>query len=522
MRLIFKYIFITIPFIFIIAIISFNTQAANISESIYREYNPSECISLPNNLDYPPWGDPAEWDDSIEIYSSEIPASAKITSVEFEAKSCFPRWELDEISIEFGNDAIMYEATSISGPYTGSGCRTYSRYFSWEFDNDNPAQNWRIHIEDSGGYYCLEHQGIVCTEWVSYAATLCDWKVIIHYDIPIIETKERNALIALFNSTNGDNWFDNLGWKSPPLDSDGFAMPGTECGWYGIGCDGEHVTGLWLGDNNIEGNIPVEIGDLIDLTHIWFANNQLTGNIPPELVNLTNLTYLWIDNNQLTGEIPSELGNLTNLTEMYVQANRLTGDIPPEFGNLINLRKLWLASNQLTGKIPPELGTLFNLTGLGLDNNQLSGNIPLELGDLTNLTELWLHVNQLNGNIPPELGELTNLLKLGLFNNQLTGDIPFELMNLVNLEYLKICENYLFTDNDSLRDFLDSYDPGWEDCQQISPYCDFDSDLDTDGEDLSEFISSYINKIFPNADVNDDGVIDLNDIAKFAQWFGSI
>ena len=49
--------------------------------------------------------------------------------------------------------------------------------------------------------------------------------------IPAIE---RAALIALYTSTDGDQWTDNSGWKEPPLAADGFALPGTEGTWYGI------------------------------------------------------------------------------------------------------------------------------------------------------------------------------------------------------------------------------------------------------------------------------------------------
>jgi hypothetical protein len=58
----------------------------------------------------------------------------------------------------------------------------------------------------------------------------------------IIPAAERNALIALYNSTDGDNWTNNNGWKDPPLDLDDFAMPGTEGNWYGITLDAGGTT----------------------------------------------------------------------------------------------------------------------------------------------------------------------------------------------------------------------------------------------------------------------------------------
>jgi len=42
-----------------------------------------------------------------------------------------------------------------------------------------------------------------------------------------VPAAERVALIALYNSTSGAGWSDNSGWKTAPLDADGFAMPGT-------------------------------------------------------------------------------------------------------------------------------------------------------------------------------------------------------------------------------------------------------------------------------------------------------
>ena len=45
-----------------------------------------------------------------------------------------------------------------------------------------------------------------------------------------IPASERAALLALYNSTNGDQWWTNDGWRTPPLHTDGFAVPGTVMG----------------------------------------------------------------------------------------------------------------------------------------------------------------------------------------------------------------------------------------------------------------------------------------------------
>ena len=257
----------------------------------------------------------------------------------------------------------------------------------------------------------------------------------------VIPASERAALTSLYNSTNGDKWDNNSGWKQPPLHGDGFALPGTECSWYGVECTGGFVTKVGL------------------------YSNQLSGSIPTELGNLTNLALLSLNSNQLSGSIPPQLGNLTNLTFLALGSNQLSGSIPPELGNLTNLMFFNLDSNQLSGSIPPQLGSLTNLTFLHLNSNQLSGSIPPELGNLTNLALLYLNSNQLSGSIPPELGNLTNLGILYLNSNQLAGNIPAEIMNLKSLWEIDICNNNLYTSNPNLRDFLNGLQPEWESCQ---------------------------------------------------------
>ena len=245
---------------------------------------------------------------------------------------------------------------------------------------------------------------------------------------------DRNALVAFYDSTGGDNWRGNAYWKSDrPLDQ-----------WFGVFTDTHgRVIALHLISNRLTGEIPAELGNLTNLEELSLDDNQLTGEIPAELGNLAILEWLILDRNQLTGEIPAELGNLTNLEWLTMNTNQLTGEIPAELGNLANLEELSLRDNQLTGEISSELGNLINLEKLYLSNNQLVDEIPAELGNLVNLKKLWLSYNQLTGEIPAELGSLVHLEELSLHSNQLTGEIPVALENLINLKFFNIFNNQL-------------------------------------------------------------------------------
>ena len=311
---------------------------------------------------------------------------------------------------------------------------------------------------------------------------------------------ERDALVALYNSTDGANWTDNTGW---------LGAAGTECSWFGVSCyadSGKSVSNLSLWKNGLNGTIPSELGNLSNLTYLHLGSNSLTGTIPSELGNLTKLTQILLFSNSLTGGIPAELGNLTNLTLLQLSYNSLSGTIPSELDSLTKLTttnydgnlfvgpgfsissverdalvelynstdganwtdntgwmgevgtecswfgvtcssgsvsSLDLLSNSLIGTIPIELGNLTNLKYLRLDVNILRGSIPSELSNLTNLAYLNLADNSLIGSIPIELGNLTNLNFLRLESNSLSGSIPSELGNLTKLTNLQLFNNLL-------------------------------------------------------------------------------
>ena len=105
---------------------------------------------------------------------------------------------------------------------------------------------------------------------------------------PLAQTSpetDREALVALYNATDGPNWGNNDNWLSDePIGE-----------WKGVSTDGN--------------------GRVVRL-NLW--GNRLSGEISPGLdsllSHLSNLRRLDLRGNQLSGEIPPELGSFANLT----------------------------------------------------------------------------------------------------------------------------------------------------------------------------------------------------------------
>ncbi|PKV49413.1 putative secreted protein (Por secretion system target) [Aquimarina sp. MAR_2010_214] len=169
---------------------------------------------------------------------------------------------------------------------------------------------------------------------------------------------QKDALIALYNATNGPNWVN-------PWD-----LTADVSTWHGVFLDdSKNVQAISLTNNNLTGTLPEEIGNLTFLDFLQLNENQLSATIPTIIGNLTNLKTLNLSDNLLSGEIPIELFSLTKLNNLTIYGNQLEGSIPAQIGNLTELRLLKVSKNKLSGKIPTEIKNLTKLTVFGISEN---------------------------------------------------------------------------------------------------------------------------------------------------------
>jgi pimeloyl-ACP methyl ester carboxylesterase len=219
---------------------------------------------------------------------------------------------------------------------------------------------------------------------------------------------ECESLVALYNSTNGNNWVHHDNW----LQND------DPSSWYGVSIqgikeeDGKKVGGkvtvLYLDENGLTGTLPDL--NLPNLYVAYLANNQIGGTISG--LNLPSLYVAYLSHNRFSG-LASDL-NLPSLYGVYLYENQLSGPIPDlnlpsltfaylEYNQLSslssnsylpNLATVYLSNNRLSGSIPnlnlPQIKTFY------MDNNLLSGNIPESIIDLHSLTTFIVHENCLN------------------------------------------------------------------------------------------------------------------------------
>ena len=162
--------------------------------------------------------------------------------------------------------------------------------------------------------------------------------------------------MALYNATNGPNWWNQKGWLSnAPLDQ-----------WRGVTVNDHtgRVVSIDLKTNNCEGELPPGLGDLTALEELDLSSNVFSDLSP--LSDLTGLRSLKLSSNPISDVSP--LTNLTNLRSLNL-ISTLTSDVSA----LSGLNRLeWLG---LSGSVVSDISPLLdlpNLESLHLDHNPLS------------------------------------------------------------------------------------------------------------------------------------------------------
>jgi len=260
-----------------------------------------------------------------------------------------------------------------------------------------------------------------------------------------------------------------------------------------------------LGENNITGTIPTELGSILNIAYFKLSNNDLSGTIPAEFGNLRNIDALFLDGNpKMNGAASNEFCDLlTNAGDVTFPDNvplcpcerteqcdvmdtfdtlmllvpswRLDyypddysndvcewnevdcenglvknitfphygkGPIPCQLGSISTLKNMFLDGNRFSGEIPTELASLAELELIKLENNRLCG-IPTDIGSLINLKGLDLYQNEIRSSIPSEMGSLRELTYLMLEGNTISNTIPTELGSMEKLQYLYMGGNNL-------------------------------------------------------------------------------
>lgn len=297
-------------------------------------------------------------------------------------------------------------------------------------------------------------------------------------------TTDSIALVALYESTEGENWVRKWDLEKSMESWEGVVLSpsGNE----------DRVTQLLLWENNMKGLLPEEVKYLSGLTLLHMADNHLNGVIPPGVAELKKLELLALQGNDLEGALPPGIGALPVLADFYIDGNKLSGEIPADILNNVHwntwksgnfcrqqsgygftncedaddveamekeillalyrstngdswLRK-WDLGKPVTeweGVVTEVIDGKNRVRELNLWDNHLTGTLPGEIGGLAECVQFHIGGNAVGGTIPAGLANLTKLTLLGLQGNQFTGSIPAAFGNLTGLRSFYIDGNQL-------------------------------------------------------------------------------
>ncbi|CDY42129.1 BnaC05g40900D [Brassica napus] len=289
----------------------------------------------------------------------------------------------------------------------------------------------------------------------TYRNTL-SWSFKKHGQAHNCNSKDKNTLLQIKKHFNNTEFLSS--WD-----------PQTDCctSWTGIECTNGRVTLFSMANyRTLYGQIPDQIGDLLELRTLEMSHMKLTGNIPRTITKLKHLVFIFLLWNKLSGPIPDYISELKSVTFLDISFNKFTGPIPGWLTQMPKLQTFQADNNSLTGPVPNSFGSFVgSVPNLFLKNNKLSGKIPESLSKM-DFQAVVLKGNGFTGDgsmffggnkrtvqvdLSRNLFEFDlskikfgkSLAMLDLSHNRIFGTLPRELTQLhlerFNISYNRLC-----------------------------------------------------------------------------------
>ncbi|CAL0334305.1 unnamed protein product [Lupinus luteus] len=199
---------------------------------------------------------------------------------------------------------------------------------------------------------------------------------------------------------------------------------------------------LGLGENEYtEGEVPVTLGNLKNLTWLYLGGSHLIGQIPESIYDMEALETLDLSRNMISGKLSRSIFKLEKLYKIELFANNLTGEIPSELANLTNLHEIDISANNMYGVLPEQIGNMKNLVVFQLYKNSFYGELPAGFGDMQHLVGFSIYENNFSGMIPENFGRFSPLESIDISENKFSGDFPKFLCESRKLRFLLALQN---------------------------------------------------------------------------------
>ncbi|KAL4598621.1 hypothetical protein ACB092_11G071300 [Castanea dentata] len=221
------------------------------------------------------------------------------------------------------------------------------------------------------------------------------------------------------------------------------------CSWEGVTCREGRVVGVNLDNESIYGGLDSS-SSLFRLHYLQYLslayNNFNNSCIPLEFGNLTNLSYLNLSYAGFAGQIPIEISRLTRLVTLDLSCiNKVHSDQNPLklenpnlatlVQNLTRLMELYL-DGALSSSLP-------NLSGLSMSDCDLPGPLDSSLQKLQSLSIINLNYNNFSAPVPEFFADFRNLTSLNLRSCGLNGQFPKKIFQVPTLQTIDLSNNEL-------------------------------------------------------------------------------